>query len=180
MRSFYLAGAAALALSACVAGGGGVTTSATLVAADASTSLLAGDRLTADTTTRAASEGMDPVVTLTLRHADGRAMSFQQANHTNDDLFVQQPGGGLAQIMGLFGEEAPQLYRAVASANNGAPFLCGAEGPAALGYYQSAEGIVQIVGLKQEIQVEQRPDGAMETVPYSPDQVCARLSFRQG
>jgi len=178
MRSFILA-AAALALSACAAPGG-TTTRTNLVAADASTSLAAGERITADFTTYAAQEGMDPVVTLTLRHADGRTMLFQQANHTNNDLLAQNPGGALAQIMGLFGEEAPVLYRATPAENSGAPFLCGADGAAALGYYEAADGAVQIVGLKQELQFETRPDGQTETVPYSPDQVCARLAFRRG
>ncbi|HYD89693.1 MAG TPA: hypothetical protein VEA80_19585 [Vitreimonas sp.] len=179
MRSFILAAAAALALSACAAAGGGVTTRTSLLAADASTSLAAGERMTADFTTYPAREGADPVVVLTLRHADGRTMLFQQANHTANDLIAQRPGGALAQIMGLFGEEAPALYRATPAENSGAPFICGAEGAAALGYYEDASG-VRIVGLKQEIQFETRPDGQTETVPYSPDQVCARLSFRRG
>jgi hypothetical protein len=34
--------------------------------------------------------------------------------------------------------------------------------------------------LRQAIQVETRPDGQLEALPYSPDQVCARLRFRQG
>ncbi len=178
MRSIILA-AAALALSACAGADGGTTTRTNLVAADAPTSLIAGERISADITTRGAAEGMDPVVTLTLRHADGRAMVFQQANHTNNDLVAQQPGGALAQIMGLFGEESPLLYRATPAENSGAPFLCG-EVPASLGYLEASDGTVRIVGLKQEIQFETRPDGQLESVPYSPDQVCARLSYRRG
>lgn len=178
MRKIILA-AAVLALSACAGAGGGTTTRTNLVAADASTSLMAGERITADFNTRNAPEGMDPVVTMTLRHADGRSMAFQQANHTNNDLTAQQPGGALAQIMGLFGEESPVLYRATPAQNSGAPFLCG-EGPAALGYVDAGDGAVRIVGLTQEIQFETRPDGQLESVPYSPDQVCARLSFRRG
>ncbi|MBC7770094.1 MAG: hypothetical protein H7124_15025 [Phycisphaerales bacterium] len=180
MRSILMAAAAVLGLSACAMPGGGTTTTSALVAADASTSLLAGERLTADFTTHAAQEGMDPLVVLSLRHADGRAMTFQQGNHTNDDLMAQQPGGALAQIMGLFGEEAPVLYRATPAQNSGAPFICGAEGPATLGYHEAADGAVHIVGLKQEIQFETRPDGQMEAIPFSPDQVCARLRFRRG
>lgn len=180
MRSFVLAAAGALVLGACAILPGGVTTRSTLVAADASTSLAAGERLAADVTTHGAPEGMDPLVGLTLRHADGRALSFQQGNHTANDLMAQLPGGALAQIMGLFGDEAPTLYRATPDQHHGAPFICGTEGPALIGYYQAADGAVQIVGLKQEIQFETRPDGQTESVPYSPDQVCARLRFRRG
>lgn len=178
MRRFILATAVTLTLGACAMPGGGVTTRTSLVAADASTSLAAGERMTADFTTYAAQDGADPVIVLTLRHADGRTMLFQQANHTANDLLAQRPGGALAQIMGLFGEEAPTLYRATPADNSGAPFLCAPEGPAALGYYESAEG-VRIVGLGQEIQFDTRPDGETETIPYAPDQVCARLSYRR-
>ncbi len=181
MRAFVLATAAALMLGACaVVPGAGAGAGATLVAADASTSLAAGERIGADLSTRGARDGMASLVTLTLRHADGRAMRFQQGNHTANDLLAQRPGGALAQIMGLFGDEAPTLYRATPDQNRGAPFICGADGPALIGYYQGADGAVQIVGLKQEIQFETRPDGQAESLPYSPDQVCARLRFRQG
>lgn len=177
MRKLILA--AGLALAAC-AGPAGTTTSSALIAADASTSLIVGERLTADYTTIApAAEGMDPVVTLTLRHSDGRAMAFQQGNHAPDHLRAQAQGGPLAQIMGLFGEETPTLYIATGT-NAGAPFLCGPEGPVALGVYEGADGATRVVGLKQDIQFETRPDGQVEALPYSPDQVCARLSFRRG
>jgi len=120
------------------------------------------------------------VVSLALRHADGRRLSFQQANHTNNDLFVQQPGGALALIMGLPGEESPQLYHAVSGEGNDSAFFCGPQGPAAIGRYQAPDGSILIVGLRQTIQVETRPDGQPEAIPFSPDQVCARLRFRQG
>jgi hypothetical protein len=32
--------------------------------------------------------------------------------------------------------------------------------------------------LRQPFQSEVRPDGQIEMLPYSPDQVCARLTFR--
>jgi hypothetical protein len=172
--------AAGLILAACTApSGGGATTTASLVAADASTSLAVGERITADTTTHAPDvEGADPLVTLTLRHADGRAMSFQEANHAPNHVMAQAPGGALAQIMGLFGEEAPVLY--VATENSGAPFVCGAEGPVAIGVYEAADGQTQVVGLQQEIEFDTRPDGQTEAIPYSPDLVCARLRFQRG
>lgn len=175
-RSFLILG---LVLAAC-ASPAPVTTS-TLVSADAATSLAVGERITQELSTQAAAEGMDPVVTLTLRHADGRRLSFQQANHANNDLFVQRPGGALAQIMGLPGEEATTLYHAASGegGNEGA-FFCGPQGPAAIGTYEAPDGTQQIVGLRQPIQVETRPDGATEAVPYSPDQVCARLKFTRG
>jgi hypothetical protein len=123
---------------------------------------------------------MDPIINLTLRHADGRSLEFQQGNHTNQDLVAQSPGGPLAQIMGLSGDEVPVLYHATQTQGAGAPFFCGPEGPAAIGVHRSADGATLIVGLRQEIQFETRPDGEMEAVPYSPDQVCARLRFRRG
>lgn len=168
--------AAGLALAAC-ASPAPVTTS-TLAAADAATSLIVGQSVRLEESTARASEGMDPVVTLTLRHADGRAMRFQQGNHTANDLAAQAPGGPLAQIMGLFGDEAPLLYHAVSEGSQ--PFVCTPEGPAAIGVLRGADGATQIVGLKQAIQFETRPDGQTEAVPYSPDQVCARLRFTGG
>jgi hypothetical protein len=167
-------------LAACASQSPPVRTS--LTAADAATSLAVGEHLTEEITTIAPGvEGDDPVVNLTLRHADGRSLGFQQGNHTPDDLFVQRPGGALAQVMGLVGEEAPQLYHA-ASGERGsaeAPFMCGPQGPALIGHYEAPDGTVRIVGLRQPIQVEVRPDGQNEALPYSPDQVCARLSFRK-
>jgi hypothetical protein len=156
-----------------------VTTTA-LVSADAATSLAVGSRVSQETSTRAAREGMDPVTNLTLRHEDGRALSFQEANHTPNDLFVQRAGGALAQIMGLPGDETTTLYRATEGERAGSPFFCGPQGPAAIGTYQAPDGALHVVGLRQEIQVETRPDGEIEAVPYSPDQVCARLKFTRG
>ena len=154
------------------------TTRATLVSADASTSLLAGESLRADYVTHRRG-GDDPLIILTLRHSDGRRLAFNEANHAPNDLAAQAPGGPLSQIMGLLGQEAPTLYRARRDEHRGAPFLCGPHGPAAIGVYESGGG-VQLVGLKEEIQFEARPDGQTEAVPYSPDQVCARLRFTKG
>lgn len=155
------------------------TTRTTLVSADASTSLLAGERLRADYVTHQR-HGHDALIILTLRHSDGRSLAFNEANHAPNDLAAQAPGGPLSQIMGLLGQEAPRLYRARRDEHRGAPFLCGPDGPAGIGVYESGDGSVQLVGLKQEIQFETRPDGQTEAVPYSPDQVCARLRFTKG
>lgn len=167
------------ALAACASPAAHVSTS-TLVAADAATSLLVGERVTQEIVSRAPEQdGMDALETLTLRHADGRTLVFQAANHTPHDVMAQAAGGPLAQIMGLFGEETPTLYHRV-DGGEGAPFLCAAEGPQSLGAYRTPDGAVQIVGLKQPIQFETRPDGVVEALPYSPDQVCARLRFTAG
>ncbi|MGE0741681.1 MAG: hypothetical protein AB7O98_10085 [Hyphomonadaceae bacterium] len=180
MRAALALAAVTMSLAACVVREPISMTTATLAAADAATSLIVGETVTlAYLTPGVAPAGQDPVVTLELRHTDGRALSFQQGNHTADDLLAQQPGGALAQIMGLFGEEAPLLYHAARADTSGAPFICGPEGPAALGVYDAGDGAVQIVGLKQTIQFETRPDGVREAVPFSPDQVCARLRFRR-
>jgi len=177
MRTLFFA-AVALTLTACAAPGGGPVSTAALVAADAATSLAVGERITQESSTQPPSvEGADPVVSLALRHSDGRRLAFQQGNHTNDDLLAQAPGGPLAQIMGLPGEESPVLYH---SASGEGAFFCGPQGPASIGVHQAPDGAVLIVGLRQAIQFETRPDGQVEALPYSPDQVCARLRFRAG
>lgn len=169
---------AVLAVLAACASPTSVTT-ATLASADAATSLAVGEGLTERRSVTAGGEGQDPLVLLQLQHADGRTLSFEEANHTPHDLMAQAAGGPLAQIMGLFGEETPTLYRARAEENTSEAFLCGPEGPAAIGVVQGADGATQVVALKQELQFETRPDGVTEALPYSPDQVCARLRFRR-
>ena len=171
--------ALAAMLAACAAPGGGAGTVTTLTAADAATALITGERVEMVERVRASGQGQDPLVAMTLKHADGRELAFQQANHTPNDLMAQAPGGPLANVMGLFGEEAPVLYTATATDHSGAPFICGPEGPAAVGIHQDADGTAQVVGLKQTIQFETRPDGVVEALPFSPDMVCARLSFRR-
>jgi hypothetical protein len=178
MRLFILA--AALTLSACsiVPSLGGETRTATLAAADAATALAAGQQLTMRTTIHAAppDTGQDPTVMLTLRHADGRVMNFIEHNHTPMHVTAQAPGGPLAQVMGLFGEERPKLY-GPREGGRGGPFICGPEGPVLIGLYEAPDGAVQIVGLKQAFGFDTRDDGGFEALPYSPDQVCARLRF---
>lgn len=176
---------AGLALAACAVPGAAPQTSSTLVSADAATSLAVGERITVLTSSRPGGEGMDPAVNVTLRHADGRSLSFQEANHAPYDLFVQRAGGALAQVIGLqAGDEVTTLYHAAdgeRSQQAGAPFFCGPQGPAAIGKYEAPDGTIRIVGLREPFQVEPRPgDGELEAVPYSPDAVCARLTFRRG
>jgi hypothetical protein len=168
----------ALLASACVSPV--PVTSTALVSADAATSLAVGERVTQEISSRPGGEGMDPAVNLTLRHADGRSINFQEANHTPNDIFVQRAGGALAQVMGLPGDETTTLYYATEGENAGSPFFCGPQGPAAIGTYEAPDRTLQVVGLRLAIQVETRPDGVTEAVPYSPDQVCARLKFRRG
>lgn len=177
MRAIVLA---AVVLSACVTAPVATTTS-TLSAADAATSLAVGEQVVMSLRSSAArpDAGQDAIVAMTLQHADGRVMAFTQSNHAPAHIMAQEPGGPLAQTMGLFGEERPVLYGARAEENRGVPFICGPDGPHSLGYYEAADGTVQIVGLKQDFQFETRPDGVQEAVPYSPDQVCARLRFRK-
>lgn len=179
-RSFLALG---FVVAACVSPPVAVMTS-TLVSADAATSLAVGERITVQQSSQEAGEGQDPVSNLTLRHADGRSLSFQEANHAPYDVFVQGAGGALAQVMGLQGgDEVTTLYYSSSgerSQTSGVPFLCGPQGPAAIGRYEASDGVTHIVGLREPIQVELRPDGQMEAVPYSPDAVCARLRFRRG
>lgn len=160
----------ALALSACAA-----STSTTLAPADAATALIVGERIAMTRIATATSQ--DPLVILTLTHADGRVMRFEEANHTPHDVMAQAPGGPLSQVMGFFGDETPVLYYARAAENAGAAFVCAPEGPANIGVYTAPDGGVQIVGLKESFQFEERADGAAEALPYSPDHVCARLRF---
>jgi len=175
MRKLVLA--AGLALAACAAPGARTTTS--LVAADAATSLMVGERVSREIIAhQPETDGMDPLVVLVLRHPDGRTMNFQEANHSPNDVRAQAAGGPLAQVMGLFGDEAPVLYHSVSEENEGAPFVCSAEGPTSIGVYQAPDGTVQIIGLAQSIEFETLADGSVQALPYSPDQVCARLRFR--
>ena len=183
MGRLLRAAALATLLAACTASGGDAMrpfATMTLAPADAATNLLAGGRvtLTFASPARAPSEGQDPLVRLTLQRADGRAMHFDQANHTPDDLNAQRAGGALAQAMGLFNEEAPTLYRA--SGPHAQSFLCGAEGPLNIGFIEYADGNVMLVGLKQNFEFETLADGTQAALPYSPDQVCARLRFTRG
>jgi hypothetical protein len=180
MRKLVIA-AACLALAACTTAPTEHTTTIPLAPADAATGLMTGpitQRVISSTTPPP--EGMDPVVRVTLTHADGRVLGFQEGNHTNDDLAAQAPGGPLAQAMGLFGEESPTLFHAVPATNTGAPFLCGAEGPAALGIYDAEDGSTMMVGLKSGFEFETLADGTVAPLPFSPDHVCARLRFRRG
>lgn len=179
MRTLALA--AALALAACAMPASTPVTTAALLAADAATSLAVGERISEETSAETPSvEGADPVISLTLRHADGRRLSFQQGNHTNNDLLAQAPGGPLAQIMGLPGEESPVLYHSVSDESAGGAFFCGPQGPASIGVHEAADGSLLIVGLRQAIEFETRADGSVDAIPYSPDLVCARLRFRRG
>lgn len=181
MRAVF-AGALALALSACVLQPQGTTTTAVLNSGDAATSLAVGERLEMSVRTYPAPPdlGQDPSVLMTIRHPDGRTMAFEEANHAPTHIMAQAPGGPLAQVMGLFGEERPTLFTARADESSGQPFVCGPDGPVAIGYYEAPDGSVQVVGLKQQFAFETRPDGVQESVPYSPDQVCARLRFTKG
>lgn len=172
--------ALAVALAACANGPQGVTTAGALSAADAATALSVGQNLTLERTTYAAQQGADPLVRLAIRHEDGRIMRFNELNHTPYNVMAQAPGGPLAQIMGLFGEERPVLYGFAADARGGAPFICAPEGPLNIGVYEGADGAVQIVGLRQHFTFETLQDGSPAALPFSPDQVCARLSFRRG
>ena len=169
-------------LAACVSPPVAVTTS-TLVSADAATSLAVGERITVLQSSQEAGDGQDPVNTMTLRHGDGRTLAFQEANHTPYDVMAQGAGGPLAQIMGLQqGNEITTLYYAAdgeSSQPRGAPFICGPQGPAAIGKYEGPDGIIQIVGLREAIQFETLQDGRTLAIPYSPDHVCARLRFRR-
>jgi hypothetical protein len=155
----------------------------TLTPADAATSLAVGGPITMAVQTpppNAAPTGEDPVILMTLRSADGRRLSFEEANHAPNQVRAQAPGGPLAQTMGLIvGDETPKLYAARASENSGAPFICGPTGPANIGYYQAPDGAVLIVGLKGNFEFETLSDGTVAALPFSPDQVCARLHFRR-
>ncbi len=169
MRIFFLA--AALALSACAS-----SATATLAPADSATSLIVGARLTMSQVASGGMGGADAFVAMTLTHADGRSMVFEEANHAPMDLAAQAADGPLAQAMGLFGGETPRLYRPRDTAN---AFICAPTGPIALGVHRAADGSVFIVGLKQNFAFETHEDGSTEALPFSPDQVCARLRLQR-
>lgn len=169
MRSVLLA--AALALSACAS-----TSTAALAPTDSATSLIVGERLRMSEHASGGMGGGDPFVVLTLKHADGREMVFEEANHAPMDLAAQAADGPLAQSMGLFGGEIPRLYRPRDTAN---AFICAPTGPIALGVHRASDGSVLIVGLRQNFAFDTRADGSFEAHPFSPDQVCARLRLRR-
>jgi hypothetical protein len=180
MRAFALA--LMFGLSACTitqAGGGAATE--TLTPADAATSLVTNGPLTMNVQSpRAGQAGEDPFILMSLKSVDGRIMSFEELNHAPDHVMAQTPGGPLAQAMGLTGgDETPKLYGARASENHGAPFLCGPDGPVSIGYYEAPDGAVTVIGMKSNIEFQTLQDGQQHAVPFSPDQVCARLHFRR-
>jgi hypothetical protein len=155
----------------------------TLTPADAATSLAMGGPVSMTIQAPPPSQapgGEDPLILMTLRSGDGRTMSFDERNHAMNDLIAQRPGGPLSQIMGLPDDAAPKLYGARLDENRGTPFICGPEGPLNLGYYEAADGSVTLYGMKQGIEFETQPDGSTTALPYSPDQICARLHFRRG
>jgi hypothetical protein len=153
--------------------------STTLNPADAATSLIVGGPVVMELATPVDEppEGQDPLVSMTLTRSDGRGLSFTLANHTPYDVMAQAPGGSLANVMGLFGEEAPLLYARDAGESSEAPFICGPEGPAYLGVYRGEDGAVSIVGLRAGFEFSPLDDGGYTPLPYSPDLVCARMRF---
>lgn len=173
MRGALLA-LAGLALASCASFGGGASTSTALTPADNATRLITGESVTLTTQARGGGSGQDPHVTLTMRLADGRAFTFDEANHAPHDVMAQAPGGPLAQAMRIFDETArPTLYRPRDIA--GIP-LCHPNGPALLGVHTDASGAVSIIGLREGFGFEER-DGATHALPVSPEIVCARLQF---
>lgn len=170
-----------LGLSACVATeSAGPAATETLTPADAATTLVTGGSLTMTSQARDSQNGDDPLVLMSLRTADGRIMSFEALNHAPEHVMAQAAGGPLAQAMGLTGGgETPKLYGARASENRGAPFLCTPDGPVSIGFYEASDGVVTIIGMKSNITFETLADGQAHPLPFSPDQVCARLHFRR-
>jgi hypothetical protein len=153
----------------------------TLTPSDAATSLAMGGpvTMTIQPPPVGGPEGEDPLILMILRSSDGRAMSFDESNHAPTHVMAQAPGGALAQIMGLPDAATPKLYGARHDEDHGAPFICAPDGPLSIGYYEAPDGSVTIFGLKQGIGFETHPDGTMTALPYSPDQICARLHFRR-
>jgi|CXWL01.1.fsa_nt_gi hypothetical protein len=166
--------AAALLLAACASPG----VSERLSPADSATEIITGGPLTMRVVSAAGGDGQDALVTMTLTAPDGRTMSFTEANHAPYDVMAQAAGGPLANVMGFFGEETPTLYSA--NEPTGAPFICAPEGPQMLGLHRAESGEIKIVGLKSGFEFEARDGGQYDPIPYSPDHVCARLSFRRG
>lgn len=178
----HLALALVLGLSACVASeSAGPSSSETLTPADAATTLVTNGPLTMTLQApRAGQAGEDPLVLMSLKAADGRSMSFEELNHAPDHVMAQSAGGPLAQAMGLTaGNETPKLYGVRSDENHGAPFLCGPGGPVSIGYYESSDGNVTVIGMNSNIEFETLSDGQRHPAPFSPDQVCARLHFHR-
>ena len=151
-----------------------------LYPADASSNLIAGAPLYLRAypgSDAGAATGQDAVNVVTLLKQDGRVMAFQEANHAPFDLMAQNAEGPLAQVMGFFGEERPTLYQVSPELSTGAPFLCGPDGPAYIGYYRDADDKATLVGLRSGFSFTTGPDGSAFPEPYSPSEVCARLKL---
>lgn len=171
---------AAVALTGCTMTPAANVQRMTLTPADAATGLMTGGALTMSVSTPAAQPANDdPLIQMTLTAADGRALAFNEANHAPYDVMAQSPGGPLAQVMGLFGDEAPKLYAADAPRNHGAAFLCAPDGPAYVGVYAAPDGTQMIIALKSGFEFEENAGGPPSPLPYSPDHVCARMKFRR-
>ena len=132
----------------------------TLVSADASTSLMAGERLRAEYVTHARSAAAIRSSSSRCATAMDAALAFDQANHTPNDLAAQAPGGPLAQIMGSVRRGSADALPRAPTANIAARRSCAA--PRALPASAStsaATAACRSSALKQEIQFETRPDG---------------------
>jgi hypothetical protein len=153
----------------------------TLSPVDAATNLLSWGPLTVERATpkSAPAGGEDPPVKLTLTRGDGKAMSFETANHAPADLMVQAAGGPLAQAMGLFGQETPELFHSV-PAEGDTTFLCPPDGPRAIGLYENPNSTVLIIALRDAPDLAQSANSGGAPPPISPDSVCARMRFVKG
>ena len=145
-----------------------------LAAADSATQLIASAGATMRLTTRAARND-DPLTLMDLTLADGRVLHFEEANHAPMDLAAQAAAGPLAQVMGLDESATPTLYRARDVSRAGA--FCGPAGPHLIGVHTGTDGLVSMVGLKEDFSFDTRADGGFTAQPVGPAIVCARLKF---
>ncbi len=170
---FVVVAALCAALAACATGG--ARTSTTLTPSDNATRLITGGDITLAEESRGGGDGQDPLVLLTMRLADGRAFTFEENNHTPNDVRAQAAGGALAQAMRIFDETStPTLYTPRDAA--GIP-LCHPNGPALLGVNTATNGSVTIIGLREGFTFEPDSNGVPQPLPVSPEIVCSRMQF---
>jgi hypothetical protein len=150
----------------------------TLNPVDAATNLISWGPLTVTRTATTTGEGQDPLITLVLTRPDGQVMRFTAANHTPQDVMTQEAGGPLAQAMGFFGEEKPELFHAAPEQPN--MFICPPTGAVSVGLFETEGGAVTMIGLSEGFAFETDASGAEVPAPVSPSIVCARMKFRRG
>jgi hypothetical protein len=120
-------------------------------------------------------EGQDPHVILRLEASAMQFVELHEANHTPFDLAAQSAGGVLAVTIGAPASVAPVFYRVEQA--EGAPLMCGPDGPVSAAAYQVADGALVIVGLTIATFDGEEGEAGITLTPLPADAVCGRLIY---